>query len=167
MTPLHANENAQLTERVEATSQVREPGSATLPRWGSRVRIPSSAPGQRGYSLPPHPRWTWSAARGLSAVWVRCARAAVLRRHRQLGRVGGQRTVGTRSAVPATRTACSSARRGSERRTPMEGDRAGVTGGVIALLPGPRPWPGPPNRAKRNAALSIRSCGFESRGPTA
>ena len=32
-------------------------------------------------------------------------------------------TVGTRSAVPTTRTACSSARRGSERRTPMEGDR--------------------------------------------
>jgi hypothetical protein len=47
----------------------------------------------------------------------------VLRRYRQPGRVGWQRTVGPRSAVPTTWTACSSARRGSERRTPMKGDR--------------------------------------------
>src|SRR6476646_5394626 len=29
--------------------------STTLPRWGSRVRIPSSAPGRRGFEVPPTP----------------------------------------------------------------------------------------------------------------
>jgi hypothetical protein len=38
------NENAQLTGQIGPSLQVREPIPATLPRWGSRVRVPSSAP---------------------------------------------------------------------------------------------------------------------------
>jgi len=43
---LHANENAELMGQMAAIPQVRGSGPATffLPRWGSRVRIPSSAP---------------------------------------------------------------------------------------------------------------------------
>jgi hypothetical protein len=45
-TGLHENENALFMDRIDPSPQVTEPVPATLPRWGSRVRIPSSAPGQ-------------------------------------------------------------------------------------------------------------------------
>jgi hypothetical protein len=50
---LHGNQNVLLTSRIGQSPQVREPVPATLPRWGSRVRIPSSAPGQRRFPSPP------------------------------------------------------------------------------------------------------------------
>jgi hypothetical protein len=42
---LHENENILLTAQFRPSPQVTEPVLGTLPRWGSLVRIPSSAPG--------------------------------------------------------------------------------------------------------------------------
>ncbi len=63
-TGFYANANAQPDGWFVASAQVTESHAATLPRWGSRVRIPSSAPqedpheGPRGPSLVEgSPRW--------------------------------------------------------------------------------------------------------------
>jgi hypothetical protein len=44
---LHGNVNALLRDQIGSSMQVRKASRGTLPRWGSRVRIPSSAPRTR------------------------------------------------------------------------------------------------------------------------
>jgi hypothetical protein len=41
---VHENENALLKVHIGPSLQVTESVLGTLPRWGSRVRVPSSAP---------------------------------------------------------------------------------------------------------------------------